>query len=616
MASNDLSSLGYIDDKVLECSICNGRLEDPKSLGCLHSFCLKCLENWVCTNRGKLTCPICRKPHPIPEGGLQQLAPNTFLNNLLETIKLEKKKDEVQCICESTEQVTNYCKECRHYMCLTCSNHHKMLPITSTHKLLAVEEVQSMTQQQFSLLNPPLCPSHAKPLEMYCTKCKVPICIQCAVIQHTADGKHKLIDIITAFNTFKETSEDLKKAASESIKKTENLLKVVEKNAIKLEESKDASLRDIDNKVQEMVQVIQKKADEMKKKVEMIYKNAKKVNDVQMKNLETINSELNINLSFLKKLLTSEPATAMKSSEIVLNKMMDTINNSEEIKQNGCRQINFIRNKHSIDSLKKNDFGKVTIKPLTIKVDGKPTGVAKGDGDCLLVSFCTNEIYKYKQSGERIGKITLPKRVMVKCMYRMKNGNIAFSDQGNKSIQVCDTNRLVLKSIGKGVFITPCGIHIDEATNVIYVADPDIGCVLMFDINSGKKLEEIEPEDKSYTEYLDVTLTKTKKVLVADAGRRQVLLYDKDKSLKVFINERDYNMVIMPGGIVVDEDDNIIIATRDKIQLFRSDGHFIKRIDQQEDGITVADQLCIISHNPRMVAVSCYGDSTIKIIYY
>ncbi|XP_071955263.1 uncharacterized protein [Antedon mediterranea] len=273
--------------------------------------------------------------------------------------------------------------------------------------------------------------------------------------------------------------------------------------------------------------------------------------------------------------------------------------------------------KQPIDLLKENDIGNVVFKPLPIKVEDHPLGVAKCDDDCLLVSFLTNQIHKYNQSGEYTSKITLPKGVMVYRMYRMKNGNIAFSDLGNKCIQVCDMNGHVIKSIGKGVLKTPRGIHIDEASNVIYVADEENGCVFMFNINSGKQLKKIGSENEEH-EYTDVALTQTGKVLVADEGNDQVLLYDyKDQSLKVFINDGyEDGKVMWPSGVVVDEDDNIIIASIDKLQLFTSDGHFIKRIDEQEDGISVPLQLCIVSNNPCMVAVANESDNTIKIFNY
>ena len=46
---------------LLECSICLKTFDSPRTLHCLHSFCKKCLENFV---EGKpedeLNCPVCR----------------------------------------------------------------------------------------------------------------------------------------------------------------------------------------------------------------------------------------------------------------------------------------------------------------------------------------------------------------------------------------------------------------------------------------------------------------------------------------------------------------------------------------------------------------------------
>ncbi|XP_071943936.1 uncharacterized protein [Antedon mediterranea] len=554
MASKDISLLGEIDEKVLECSICSGRLEDPKSLSCHHSFCLKCLDEWVQTNHGKLTCPTCRKSYPIPEGGPQKLAPNTLLNNLLETVKQHEINDKNECTAL-------------------------------------------------------LCPFHTQPLQMYCTKCKEPVCIECTEAKHAAeDGKHELVNIVTAFKMFKESSEELKTAANESIHKMENVLKVVTENVSKLENSKRTSLAVIDNTVQEMVQTIHQKGDEMKKKVEEIYKNEMEGYDVQMEKIEKINSELNTNLNFLHKLLNSEPSNAMKSSKIVLNTLKDQTNKSEEIKRNDSkRQINFVRNKHLTDILKESNIGNIT--PLAIRLEENPCGIAKCDDDCLLVSFGTNEIHKYQQSGEYLNKIRLPRGVEVKRLYTMKNDHIAFCDNGNnnKCIQICDMNGHVIKFIGKGVLENPWGIHIDESANVIYVTDlVNIACVFVFDISSGKMLEKIKNQNKPTSQYLDVTLTRTGNVLVADLGNDQVLFYDNmNKKLKMFINKGDEDgNVRLPHEIVVDRYGNIIISSCGKLQLFSSDGYFIKRIDQGKNEIEFPNQLCIISYNPCMVAIA------------
>ncbi|XP_033125224.1 tripartite motif-containing protein 2-like, partial [Anneissia japonica] len=161
MATSKLDQfLENVDDKVLECTICFKRLQNPKSLNCLHSFCLACLEDWVKT-KGQLSCPTCSKLYPIPEGGLQKLPPNTFLNNLLETIEQFSERDQMKCsVCEKDEQVKYYCQDCRQYLCSTCSDQHKKFKAMVNHKLHLMEDVESMSPSEMTLLHPPQCSHH------------------------------------------------------------------------------------------------------------------------------------------------------------------------------------------------------------------------------------------------------------------------------------------------------------------------------------------------------------------------------------------------------------------------------------------------------------------------
>ena len=54
---------------LLECSICLETFDDPRTLPCLHSFCKKCLENFVDGKRDdELNCPVCRGKFTLNEG--------------------------------------------------------------------------------------------------------------------------------------------------------------------------------------------------------------------------------------------------------------------------------------------------------------------------------------------------------------------------------------------------------------------------------------------------------------------------------------------------------------------------------------------------------------------
>ncbi|XP_071947374.1 uncharacterized protein [Antedon mediterranea] len=618
------------------------------------------------------------------------------------------KKPEMKCICENKEQVENYCQECEHYLCHSCSKPHKLLPTTKKHTLLSADEVQTMTPQQFALLKPAICFTHDKPLEMYCTTCKVPICINCTVTRHKATEDHDTIDVATAFNTFKETAKELQRAADKYTKKLNYGIQSGNRIAEKLKESKETSLRGIRHQVQEMINIIKKNGDKMEKKVQAIYENYTAVNDGHMKKLREIKSELKENEEFLDELVKGEPATAMTLSESALKTLKDQINNSIETKPKDNGSISFFGNRNQIDLLKQHNIGNVTqvidyltvtapeavtqgqpivmkiSKPQTcispklkatwtppsgktnnalveddnndnyvirgvcttegictlnvhindapinqspinikvekeglvneIRLDVKTYGLLKCDDGDLLVSCFTNEIYKYLQSEKYVNKIILPKDVEVNRMYKMKNYKIVFSDTGNKCIQVCDMNGKMIKSIGKGKLTEPYGIHIDEKTNVVYVADFTTGCcILTFDINSGEELIKIGQQKGGQFKYSDVTLTKTGEVLLVDRENHQVLLYDKDnKSLKVLIDKGlEDGKVHTPWAVVVDDDDNIIIASDNKVQLFSSDGQFIKIISGDN-----SHQLCVISSHPRRIAIPYWIYNTIKIFNY
>ena len=58
--------------KQLTCPVCLSQFESPKTLPCLHSFCLKCIQQLpVDLKKGKhvIRCPTCRKTAQVPNKG-------------------------------------------------------------------------------------------------------------------------------------------------------------------------------------------------------------------------------------------------------------------------------------------------------------------------------------------------------------------------------------------------------------------------------------------------------------------------------------------------------------------------------------------------------------------
>ena len=72
-------------NKMLECPICLEEYCQPKALPCQHTFCLEpCLKDLVNSEKNNIECPICRKIHDLPSGGVEKFPNNFTMLELLE----------------------------------------------------------------------------------------------------------------------------------------------------------------------------------------------------------------------------------------------------------------------------------------------------------------------------------------------------------------------------------------------------------------------------------------------------------------------------------------------------------------------------------------------------
>ncbi|XP_033118859.1 tripartite motif-containing protein 2-like [Anneissia japonica] len=716
-ASNVQQFLEHLDEKVLECPLCYKRLKDPKTLPCLHTYCLSCLTKWV-NEKGRLQCPNCRQFYDIPNGGLKKLPPNIFINNLLECIEQFENADKMKCYC-GKNTADFYCQECMQYICTACKHTHETLPALLQHKLHTIEDIQSMTITQLSALRPPLCPAHKKELEFYCNICKVPVCMHCTVTDHKElGGKHELNHISEAFKFFKQTSTMLKKDVDAYKNKIQEALTKVQHKINKLEQCRKKCRKDINNFVEDMIKMITEKGEELSRNLDEVYTKKKRITDTQTDELNTILLNVDTKWNFIAQLLKSNEATALQSSHNAIAGLQETIQQLPETepKDNGemyvnlnkeynakalgqkalgfitetCFEIINVRTmltkeyafeckivQHSstdVDSnllkatltspgeetklqISKHDRRKHVMRskfkctgvwklevsfsddpirgsPLMINVEKQSLvktietnvinlcNVVMADDGCLLVSALSNEIHSYKQSGEYASKITLLSNVKVRSMYKMKkNDLIIFTDGGNKCITLCKSDGHVIKSIGKGVLKNPYGIDVNEKLNVVYAADINEHCVFMFNMDSDQMIRNIGSKGEREGELwrpCDVTVTNEGHLIVVDRYNHRLQLFDDEgKFIKVLVGKGDQDgKVQYPCGVIIDKDNNMLVTSENKLQLFNSDGHFIKRIDQKEDGLNYPFGLSVVSYNPRKVAIANCSGRNIKIFNY
>lgn len=111
------------------CSICLKPYEDPRSLPCLHSFCLKCLKEWHKTKGGNnhISCPVDRKPVEVPSSGVDGFPVAFAIVELMETVKRETRSTqrpvEITKICvDHAKPFDAFCEDecCKKLVCYDC----------------------------------------------------------------------------------------------------------------------------------------------------------------------------------------------------------------------------------------------------------------------------------------------------------------------------------------------------------------------------------------------------------------------------------------------------------------------------------------------------------------
>jgi hypothetical protein len=196
-----LVSMKHLDD-VIECPICAESYTDPRTLPCIHTFCLKCIAEWskIIYPADRVPCPVCRKEFTIPENGIEGLPKSFFVTKLLAVKDCLMTPIAVKMcdVCGEDDEaavrdrtVKMFCVDCQQSLCKVCCQMHSKVRATSHHRLTN-PEAQPKTKIQDPSAN--CCDKHQdKRLEIYCFDCRSVVCVICRVTQHDA---HKCSDVI------------------------------------------------------------------------------------------------------------------------------------------------------------------------------------------------------------------------------------------------------------------------------------------------------------------------------------------------------------------------------------------------------------------------------------
>lgn len=185
-----------MDLKVLKqkiaCTMCKKQYNHPKTLPCLHSFCLECLQTIVASNSSgtQIKCPQCLKEMQLCSNDLEYL-PDAFLfgrqidlYNFL--LKVNGRVD-VKCEKCSNRSVkaNSFCRDCGKFVCDLCVTIHRSWTEFRSHKVLSMAELRESPHKHIpEKIAQMMCQVHAKECTIYCEACEEQVCHECIIKSH------------------------------------------------------------------------------------------------------------------------------------------------------------------------------------------------------------------------------------------------------------------------------------------------------------------------------------------------------------------------------------------------------------------------------------------------
>ncbi|XP_038057135.1 tripartite motif-containing protein 3-like [Patiria miniata] len=600
--------LDKISQGHLECPICCCLFKDPKMLDCLHSYCLKCLEEMMSKQRpeaGKITCPVCRRETQVPDGGLQSLSSSFFLSSLVDEVKQqeaalgEASAPTATCDCEEGKEATWRCLDCSDNLCQECWKAHGRFKSTKDHQIISLGDwhKSKMPPAEHSKSITRMCTIHTDhPLCFFCDTCDTLICSMCAALDHRS-AEHNFLKIDDLIRSFRSEVGNILQKFEKSRQHFKSTEKSIEHAQNRLQKKLAQARSDIDAKAEAEITKIRNKAKLLTDKVNKIgqerdseYEKALTHNREQMERADQTIAAVNDLMS---------QADGLELLELK-PKVMHNLEFQKELK---CEPVNHGPSFIGVrchDVVNDAELGEVCVsEKWQLKEEFGKEGTGDEEFDYARAVACFT-------NGDIIVSDTHLKRLSL------------FSPTGRYKTSVAKGNRRHQLEAPWGVAVTHDDLLFVTDKKKVKVFDTELHCVCEF-TPSGDDADGLSKSD------LTAVAVDSQRVAVADRGKKVISVHNLDGSLiasisnnmvehfltisnfgcLVFTNYKGESLLCVnlkgkemfrvkilvtgeaakPTGVLCDDDETIYVAVHEKkkgteVQRYDSNGALVATVAQ------------------------------------
>ncbi|XP_055082021.1 tripartite motif-containing protein 3-like isoform X2 [Periophthalmus magnuspinnatus] len=572
MAKRESSSspvVRQIDKQFLVCSICLDHYHNPKVLPCLHTFCEKCLQNYIPPQSLTLSCPVCRQTSILPEKGVSALQNNFFITNLMEVLQRNP---------ESTEP----------------------------------ESCNVLESASAAIAGQPLsCPNHeGKVMEFYCESCETAMCLECTEGEHREHVTVPLRDVLEQHKMALKNQLDTVRNRLPQLTAAIDLVNAVWKQ---LSDRKVEAVTEISSTFEDLEKALHQRKSTLIAEVDNICSTKQKVLQAQLSSLLQGKENIESSCHFTEQALSHGSATEV----LLVQKQM-----GERV--SALARHSFPEHPHENDHLQcqvETDGLRRSIQNLGVLITSGAVGhtsVATGEGlrHALMGQHTTVTVTTKDKDGE-----------LVKSGNAILKAEILSADGSTTEAEVVDNKNgtyevgYTVRSEGEFSFSltlydqpvrgSPFRLRVVKPSDLLQSPD-DVKRRVKSPSGGGghvrqkavrrpssmysttkKKENPIEDEliyrvgtrgrDKGeFTNLQGISASSNGRIVVADSNNQCIQIFSNDGQFKMRfgVRGRSPGQLQRPTGVTVDSNGDIIVADYDNrwITIFSSDGKFKNKI--------------------------------------
>ena len=575
--------------KEAECPLCLETVKDPKTLPCLHSFCLACLDKHANYARRQLQtairCPVCQASFQIPEedtfGGL----PASFhLNRLVDLLALtDGGTESQQCgSCEENNSATHYCFECQSFLCTTCFEAHQRIKATRGHKNIFVKNLQASDVDKL-IRRPAMCSEkyhQDQPLEYYCQDCNVCTCIKCSVVSH---NHHTMVDMQKAADEQKmQIAEALKKVKAEVVifeNEMKHQMELMDENKTQI----SAAREKMNETVDDCIRLLTEHKASMNAKFDEINQAHQKAHATHLENFQLAVAQLKSSLEQGENILERNiNAEILQTKPVIIGRCEDLLNAKKTEIYKPPRVHYVIEQKLDISDrvvVSHTDPSSTLVNGLSEKVEEQNETYffiitrdseerqCYNEADCIKCDIRTSTGDSFEtadlkiednEDGSYMVEYTPPHTGLYEVRIEVNGQPL---DGSTWSVQVIPHQYQLKFSFGSngsgpGQFNGPYDIAVDKKTGTVAVSDYGNKRIQLFDI-TGRYLREIGL--RANCSSLD--FTKSGHIIAVTPGDvHNISLFSEEGQ---FVKHIDSEHLKFPSHISTDDDDDITVCDQE-----------------------------------------------------